>query len=165
MNIVSSFTNNGIPATGLTPTIRIRNVVGGSLLVTDENMTEIGDGWYSYDFITYDSLLDYAIRCDAGNTLANDERYTFTGNESFREDIQKGLAKDSDLKRALGLLHENILIDEPVYDNDNNLKQARVRIYSVGTSVGTTNDILATYVLNAAGSGHGKFTTWKQVKQ
>lgn len=69
----------------------------------------------------------------------------------------------NDLKRALGLMHENIFIDLPNYDDDNNLIGARVRIYSDAISVGTTNNVLATYIISSDGDGCGKFTNWKQI--
>ena len=69
----------------------------------------------------------------------------------------------ADLKRVLGLMHENIFIDQPVYDDDNNLESARVRIYSTAGSVGTDSNVLATYTITAPGSGPGKFLSWKQV--
>jgi len=70
----------------------------------------------------------------------------------------------ADLKRILGLMHENIYIDNPVYDSDNNLTSARVRIYSVPGSVGTTNDIIGTYTISAPSTAPGKFTSWSQIK-
>ena len=69
-----------------------------------------------------------------------------------------------DLLEVLGLVHSNIFIDNPIYDGDNNLTSARVRIYSNTASVGTTNDIIGTYEITAPGNGAGKFTSWKQVK-
>jgi len=71
----------------------------------------------------------------------------------------------SDLKRALGLLHENIYIDLPDYDENNNLVSARVRIYSNPASVGTSSDVIGTYQITSETIGLGKFTTWKQVSQ
>lgn len=67
-------------------------------------------------------------------------------------------------KLILGLVHENIFIDNTVFDSDNNLIKARIRIYSNSASVGTDNDILGTYRINANSSGPGKFTTWEQIK-
>ncbi len=87
MNIVAFFTSSGVPATGISPTIRVRNVSTGALVVTDQAMTETGDGFYSYDFSGYDALLDYAIRCDGTATLPAAERYTYAGNESYFDDI------------------------------------------------------------------------------
>jgi hypothetical protein len=68
----------------------------------------------------------------------------------------------TDVKRVLGLLHENIYIDSPTYDTDNNLIGARVRIYSDSDSVGTDSDVIGTYTIVSVGDGAGKFTSWKQ---
>jgi hypothetical protein len=71
----------------------------------------------------------------------------------------------SDLKRLLGLSHENVYYDQPSYDANNNLISLRMRTYSVAGSVGTGNDVLATYLVTSTGDGAGKFTVWQQVKQ
>jgi hypothetical protein len=70
----------------------------------------------------------------------------------------------NDLKRLLGLTHENIFIDNPVYDGDCNMTSARVRIYSNPASVGTANDVIGTYTITAPSSAPGKFITWSQVR-
>jgi len=72
---------------------------------------------------------------------------------------------EEEAKKMVGLVHENIYIDQPVYDTEKNLTSARVRIYTIASSVGTDNDVLATYLITAIGDGKGKFTSWKQVKQ
>ncbi len=69
-----------------------------------------------------------------------------------------------DLKRILGLVHENVYIDLPGYDNDNNLISARLRIYSDSISVGSTNNIIGSYLIEANTTGPGKFSTWSQIK-
>jgi hypothetical protein len=71
---------------------------------------------------------------------------------------------DPSAKRLLGLMHENITIDEPEYDAHGNLTGARVRIYSNAGSVGTDSDVLATYAITAPSDAPGQFTTWNQVK-
>jgi hypothetical protein len=81
MIILTYFTENNIPKTGLSPTIRIRNASTGILIITDELMSEVGDGFYKYEFVGYDSSIDYAIRCDGGMSLSNDERYSYAGND------------------------------------------------------------------------------------
>jgi len=81
------FVENGIPKTGLSPTIRIRNVDTNALIVTDASMSEVGDGFYKYDFASYDASINYVIRMDGGDTLANAERYCVAANESYREDV------------------------------------------------------------------------------
>ena len=87
MDILAFFTNQGIPATGLTPIIRIRDVSDGSLLVTDASMTEVGDGHYKYNFAAYDAKAEYAIRCDGGVILPSSERFTYAGNENYFDDV------------------------------------------------------------------------------
>ena len=240
MQILAFFTNNGVPATGLSPTIRIRNVDTTVLVVTDAAMSETGDGHYSYDFTGYDPTEDYAIRCDGGVTLRNTDRYKYAGNDNYYDDIDRvidtntyilgisgdigevntnvlnisasasvdpvgianevwrhqvsagdpGSAEDtllgvvSDitnlntnvlavsagvlvnqayLQRIIGLVHENIYIDNPVYDGDNNLTSARLRIYSTPASVGTANNVIGTYTITSPGDGAGRFTYWQQV--
>ncbi|GAG40881.1 unnamed protein product, partial [marine sediment metagenome] len=134
---------------------------------------------------------DYSIRCDGGVVLPISERYTFGGNENYIEDIENstlsdgitGLQQDisevntnvlavsaslvdvsNDIKRLLGLVHENIFIDNPVYSSDGDLTSARLRIYSNPASVGTTNDVIGTYQITAPTSAPGQFTSWKQVR-
>jgi hypothetical protein len=81
MLITSFFTENGIPKTGLSPTIRIRDLSDNSLVITDAVLTEVGDGYYSYEFVEYDDTKDYAIRTDGGASLNNYERYQSATNE------------------------------------------------------------------------------------
>lgn len=95
MQILAFFTKNNVPATGLSPTIRIREIPGGALVVTDAAMTEVGDGHYSYDFATYDYEKDYAIRCDGGATLSYSERYTYGGNENYVDDIDSTISNNT----------------------------------------------------------------------
>jgi hypothetical protein len=98
------------------------------------------------------NLTDY-VPGGWGGTISDDARFTVSN-----------VWDDPTPKRLLGLLHENITIDNPVYDANSNLTGARVRIYSVAGSVGTDNDVLATYAISAPSSAPGKFITWNQVK-
>lgn len=70
-------TNKSNPETGLSPTIRIWEVSAGSqsLVVTDDAMTEVGDGFYKYEFTTMDPLKHYNFRADAGASQPKGERY------------------------------------------------------------------------------------------
>lgn len=82
MIVSAFFTENGLPKTGLSATLRIRDLSDDSLVVTDAAMSEVGDGFYKYDFSSYDSSKEYAIRCDGSATLADHERYTYGGNDT-----------------------------------------------------------------------------------
>ena len=81
MLIFAFFTEDGTPKTGLSPTIRVRKA-DGTLVITDVEMSEVGDGFYKYDFDTYDEDEDYCIRADGTNTLSGAERYVFSTNET-----------------------------------------------------------------------------------
>lgn len=71
----------------------------------------------------------------------------------------------TDVKRLLGLVHENVYFDNPTYDGVGNLATMRMRTYSVAGSVGTGSDVLATYNVTVTAAGQlGKFVTFKMVK-
>lgn len=181
MNVLAFLTNNGFPGTGLNVTIKIREVSSGDVIADWETMNEIGDGWYKYDF-PYEYTKEYVATIDGSDVLSDSERFIYAAKDNSLHDtasvvwnakvndyqqpgsfgeIQK--VSSYDLKRALGLMHENIYIDNPVYDEWHNMVSARVRIYSVNTSVGTDNDIIGTYLISADGDGCGQFSHWSQI--
>ncbi len=77
--IVAHFTNGNVPLESPTgpPTIRIRRTDTQALVVTNDPMTELGDGGYVYTFAA-DAALVYGARADAlvGQTTPG-ERYVF----------------------------------------------------------------------------------------
>lgn len=79
--IIVPFTRSGVPETGLVPIITIREVPAGTIVVNGATMSEVGTGFYSYNFTEFDENKNYAIICDAGPTLFGGERYAFAGNE------------------------------------------------------------------------------------
>lgn len=176
MQVLAFFTNEGVPETGLTPTVRIRDISDNSLVVTDAAASEVGDGWYKYDFVAYDSDKEYVIRFDGGATLVDSDRYTSGTNDSFVDDIADGVWSEPTsghsasgsfglLNRQIaGLVHNNISIDSTTYDGNDNLISGRVRIYSESGSVGTDNNVISTYIITAIGAGQGKILSWKQVE-
>jgi len=183
LQVLAFFTDTGVPKTGLTPTVRIRDISDNTLIITDSTSSEVGDGWYKYDFVAYDSTKEYAIRFDGGPTLSDTDRYTSGTNDSFAEDITDAVFEEqinkhlvdgsfgyaineinNDLKRTLGLLHENIFIDNTIYDAHGNMQSARVRIYSDSASVGGDSNVIGTYTIASSSSETGKFNQWAQVK-
>lgn len=105
MNILSFFTKNGVPATGLSPTARVLEVPSGVVAVNSQPMTEIANGFYVYDFAGYDYTKDYAILCDGGITLAGPERYVVAGNENYsipliRAEIAEIIRTDASVELA-----------------------------------------------------------------
>lgn len=91
MQILAFFTNDGVPQPGLTPLVRIRDIADNSLVVSDLAASEVGDGWYKYNFVSYDSSKEYAIRFDGGASLVDTDRYTSGTNDSFVDDIVNGV--------------------------------------------------------------------------
>ena len=101
--ILASFTSAGTPQTGLSPTIRIRDLSDNSLAITDAAMTEVGDGFYKYSFATYDEDKEYSIRADGTATLAAADRYQFAGNESYVDDLWDAQTTDHDVIGSLAV--------------------------------------------------------------
>ena len=66
----------GVPATGLSPIVNIRNLSTYATVVVGGTMEEVGDGYYVYDHIGYDYAVPYSVLCDANTTtLADTDRY------------------------------------------------------------------------------------------
>lgn len=90
--ITTHFTLSGMPQPGLTPHIDIYeldpNVPSNNpQIVTSDPLTEIGAGWYRYDFAAYDPTMNYVFSIDGGNVLPAEQRYRVGGNDSYEEDI------------------------------------------------------------------------------
>ena len=99
---------NGDPYTGLTPTIRIWqiNPTGADTLIIgtpsgtvsniDEPMTEVGDGFYKFNFTPYDYTKLYGIRMDGGNVpQIGVGRYGVAVNGSFYQDLSHALWQET----------------------------------------------------------------------
>ena len=82
-------TTNNVPATSLSPTIRIWEVSASShtLVVTDDSMTAVGDGFYKYEFTTQDPLKHYNFRADTGSSQPAGERYHVGASSLSPEEI------------------------------------------------------------------------------
>ena len=102
--ISSLFTSSGTPATGLSPTLRIWEVDPGGdiLIVTDDPMTEIGDGFYKYVFAAYDPTKDYLIRTDGGAGLPASERYQRGSNRNGAQETWGAQTTDNTLPGSFG---------------------------------------------------------------
>jgi hypothetical protein len=90
---------------------------------------------------------------------------TTLGNRPTLTQIEAStvLAKQTELLRALGLVHENMYLDTIVTDSNGNLTSGRLRSYSAAGSVGTDADVLATYTITAVYTGTA-LTSYKVVK-
>jgi len=85
MWIVSFFSNNGVPKTGLIPTLTIIDVSDNSIIINAEAMTEMNNGFYKYDFSAYDDMKDYTMISDGTATLPAAERYVTSSNSLFSD--------------------------------------------------------------------------------
>ena len=107
MNILSFFTKAGSPAIGLNiPTVKVIEVPSSVIVVNNQNMTELSNGFYFYDFVGYDFTKDYAILCDGTIELSGSERYVVAGNESYsigliRSEIEKIIKSDPSIELAI----------------------------------------------------------------
>lgn len=97
MYIGSFFADEGIPRLGLTPTIRIWEVTETSetLTINGAALTEVGDGFYKYNFTTYDSTKDYMFRVDGGSVLTDTDRYHY-GSTGYAKLEQQTIDQISD---------------------------------------------------------------------
>lgn len=80
MNLIAYFSSAGTPSTGLTPTIDIWEDTG-TQIITSGSMTEMGGGFYKYNFVGYSASRDYGFRADGGSTLFGADRYVASTNE------------------------------------------------------------------------------------
>ena len=79
--IAVSFTDGWVPKTWLTPTVNIIDLAGNTL-VSNWECTELGNGWYIYNFDRYSPEKVYLYLFDGWDALTSDyDRYKFGGNE------------------------------------------------------------------------------------
>ena len=69
-----------------------------------------------------------------------------------------------DIKRVLGLVHDNVSLDQTTYDRFYNMKTARMRIYNNPDSIGTDNDVMGEYKIESNSDRRGTFINWKQTR-
>ena len=102
MLFTTYFDATGFPISGLSPTIKITEVGSGSVVVSGATMSEVGDGFYVYDFVGFDITKDYAILSDAV-TLPDSIRYKDAATGEYGDIINNiNLVSDNvELRTAL----------------------------------------------------------------
>jgi len=85
MDITSYFSNQGAPATGLSPVVTIREILTGYAVVISAAMSEIGGGFYRYAFINHDPTKEYVIISDGGSALSATDRYSVSATSIENE--------------------------------------------------------------------------------
>lgn len=147
--------DNGDPVTGLVDgdfTKIIYDPDGNDVTSTTTNdITELGNGLYKASlFPTSEGIYSYKI---------THSTYLPTGTVAEFE-VHQDRAW---LERILGLVHENIYIDNYSFTGSN-MTSGRMRIYSDSSSVSTTSDVVGTYTITATYDGDENLSSFKIVK-
>lgn len=129
------------------------NEVSGSVSGT---ITELGSGNYKYIF-TPDLEGTWFVTATHGTYFPwgkSNDIQVFNADLSTIYNI---------VAKTLGLSHHNMYIDNTIFADNGNMTSARVRTYSNKGSVGTGNDVIETYLIEADESECGQFNYYKQV--
>ena len=119
--------------------------------------TELGDGSYQYTFTPNLNGIWYVV-------VTHPTYFPWGKTDDVKVDEGSQTQIYEAVIRTLGLVHHNIYIDNPTYDEHGNMISGRVRIYSDAASVGTNNNVIDTYLITSDGTECGKFTYWEQTK-
>ena len=118
--------------------------------------TELGDGNYKLTFTPNQNGVWYVnvVHPEYFPWGKNDDVYVDTADLSSVYEI---------VRKTLGLVHHNMMIDDATYDEHGNMIGARVRIYDDAANVGTNTGVIETYRIEADSEACGQFTYWQQV--
>lgn len=143
-------------------------------------------GWYDYYNIKNYNTDDLYTQIDTNTTTITDNNDTNTNTIisdasnntttittntdnkiSNLQSVMTGSFASQEvlLSRALGLMQENMYIDNPVYSVEANLLSSRIRTYSDPNSVGSGSNILATYTATATYDENSNLETYKVIKE
>ena len=118
--------------------------------------TELGDGNYKYTFTPNLNGVWYVI-------VTHPIYFPWGKTDDVKVDEGSQTQIYEAVIRTLGLVHHNMYIDNPTYDDFGNMVSARVRLYSDAASVGTDSNVIETYLITADGTECGQFSYWQQV--
>lgn len=90
MNITTVFKNSSeAPITGLVPLISINDItdiLNPIVVITDESMIDVGNGFYAYDFSTFEEQKDYTVLINANSVITG--RYQYGAINKFTLDTE-----------------------------------------------------------------------------
>lgn len=118
--------------------------------------TELGDGNYKYSFTPDVNGVWYVV-------VIHPIYFPWAKTDDVVVDTADMTEIYETVRRTLGLVHHNMYIDNPTYDEFGNMVAARVRIYSDAASVGTNSNVIESYLITADGTACGQFDYWQQV--
>ena len=107
------------------------------------SFTDLGDGNYKYTFTPDVNGVWYV-------TTTHPTYFSWGKSDDVYVDSADLTSIYEIVRKTLGLVHHNMFIDEPVYDETGNMISARVRIYSDSASVGTDINVIETYLITAS---------------
>lgn len=156
MYLTSFFTNNGYPATGLTPNIFIWTLDGVNI-INEESMTEIAGGFYVYDFVGYDNKQEYVFRAE-DLSLPIGERYVIASNDLDSNNNQ-GI-----IKQILGLVQGNFVMSGQTYDSFGKLLTSNIYTYDTALDASLDVNRLSEYSIEANYDLDGNLIYYKTVE-
>jgi len=146
---------SGIDTTSFT--VHVYNPSGVDVVSTvGAGFTELGDGNYKYTFTPNVNGVWYVV-------VTHPTYFPWGKTDDVVVDTADMTEIYEIVRRTLGLVHHNMYIDNPTYDEFGNMISARVRIYSDAASVGTNSNVIETYLITADGTACGQFDYWQQV--
>jgi hypothetical protein len=74
-------------------------------------MAEVGDGFYKYEFTTYDPYAEYAFRADGGVSLSDDRRY-IEGATECADPEEVWAVQETDATAVPGSIGESLIDNE-----------------------------------------------------
>ena len=112
MIIMSCFTENGVPKTGLSPIIDVWDDSGNHPVIGSA-MTELAGGFYKFDYVAYDDETNYVFKAFGGTTLPIAEQYIVGSNAD--------VLANTDVEMILKIIGNSWEVKNNklyVYDND-----------------------------------------------
>ena len=105
---------------------------------------------------------------DAIDAIVDNTDWTSAEKKQIRDalgiDGLKVTAQSGQLQRALGLMHENFRIFNPVYNTDHFLTSATIKVYPTATDCNNDTNAIASYSVIATYNTYNEMETYKVVK-
>lgn len=109
IKVNARFKSSGSPSTGLSPTVSVYNRGNDTIPVSAAAMTEIADGFYEYDFTTFDIMADYLFSFDGTATLADADRYMsaeWSGIDGLAQTLRNRIGSTGTVVKNVGMSEE-----------------------------------------------------------
>ncbi len=117
MLLTTYFDTSGAPVTGLTPIIKIRDIDTGIVVISGATMSEVGDGFYVYDFVGYDITKDYSILSDSV-TLSLKSRYKYNATGEYGDIINNVDLASDNIELRVALIRKILTNKLELFDGD-----------------------------------------------